>query len=349
MIARIRRSFAVAIGAAGFFFLPPAPVRADAALTMNVVMPRASSFFVGVYQPWKEAVERESQGRIKVEIPAATMAPLQRQWEMVTSGIADVALTPNDYIRERVKLPFLAEIPFIAPNSLAASIAIWRTQEKFFAQAGEYMGVKLLGIWVNGGNTLQTVKRPVLKMEDFKGLKLWVATPNMQKAVAAFGATPVTAQAASSMFDYMSSGIVDGAVTGKGSLISFQLARYTKEITLFAGQLGYNTVSFFMNEKKYRSLSAEDRAVIDKVSYENLARFAAQGFVDQDNAADPLIAQNGITVHQASPDFVEQAKAKVAFFKDNWFAAAKERKIDAEAAYDFYVKTAEEIAAGMKR
>jgi TRAP-type C4-dicarboxylate transport system substrate-binding protein len=349
MVARTMRILAIAIGAGGLGALPPAPARADATLTMNVVMPRASSFFVGVYQPWKDAVERESQGRIKVEIPAATMAPLARQWEMVTSGIADVALTPNDYIRERAKLPFLAEIPFIAPNSLAASIAIWRTQEKFFAPANEYKGVKLLGLWVNGGNTLQTVKRPVLKMEDFKGLKLWVATPNMQKAVDAFGATPVSGQSASSMYEYMSGGIVDGAVTGKGALISFQLARYTKEITLFDGQLGYNAVTFFMNEKKYQGLSAEDRAVIDKVSYENLARFAAQGFVDQDNLADPLIAQNGIAVHQASPEFMEQAKAKLDFMKESWFAAARERKIDADAAYDFYVKTAQELAAQMKR
>jgi len=321
------------------------PARADTTLTMNVVMPRASSFFIGVYQPWKEAVERQSQGRIKIAMPAATLAPLSRQWEMVTSGIADVALTPNDYIRERVKLPFLAEIPFIAPNSVAASVAIWRTEEKFFAAANEYKGVKLLGLWVNGGNTLQTTKRPVTTLADFQGLKIWVATPNMKAAIEAFGATPVSAQAANSMFDYMSGGIVDGAVTGKGSLISFQLARYTKEMTLFSGQLGYNSFTFFMNEKKYQSLSPEDRAAIDRVSYENLARFAAQGFIDQDNLGDAAIKDNDIHVHQASDAFMSELKPKVAFFKDNWFAAAKERGVDAQAAYDFYVKTAQEIAA----
>jgi TRAP-type C4-dicarboxylate transport system substrate-binding protein len=349
MIGRTVRFLTVAMGAGLFGMMPTAPVRADTVLTMNVVMPRASSFFLGVYQPWKEAVERESNGRIHVEMPAASMAPLPRQWEMVTSGIADVALTPNDYLRERVKLPFLAEIPFIAPNSVAASVAIWRTQEKFFAQANEYKGAKLLGMWVNGGNTLQTVKRPVLKIEDFKGLKLWVATPNMKDAIQALGATPVSAQAANSMFDYMSGGIVDGAVTGKGSIISFQLGRYTKEMTMFAGQLGYNSFTFFMNEKKYNSLSAEDRAIIDKVSYENLAWFASQGFIDQDNLADPVIAQNGINVHQADAEFMKQAEAKTAFFKDRWFEAAKEKKIDAQAAWDFYVNTAQEIAKNPKR
>lgn len=322
-----------------------ATARADTTLTMNVVMPRASSFFVGVYQPWKEAVERQSHGRIKVEMPAATMAPLPRQWEMVTSGIADVALTPNDYIRERVKLPFLAEIPFIAPNSVAASVAIWRTQQKYFAPADEYKGVKLLTLWVNGGNTVQTTKRPITKLEDFRGLKLWVPSPNVKAAIEAFGATPVAAEAANSMFDYVSSGIVDGAVTGKGSLISFQLARFTKYMTLFSGQLGYNSFSFFMNEKKYQNLSPEDRAVIDQVSYEDFARSAAQGFVDQDNLGDAAIKDNNIAVTEASAEFMEAARAKVPFFKEQWLAAAKERGIDGPAAYEFFVKTAAELAA----
>ena len=342
------RRFSAFISAALAFLvtaslLPSA--RAETTLTMNVVMPRASSFYIGVYKPWMDAVERESQGRIKIAVPAATMAPLARQWEMVTSGIADVALTPNDYIRERVKLPFLAEIPFIAANSVADSVAIWRAQEKYFAAADEYKGVKLLTLWVNGGNTVQTTKRPVAKLDDFVGLKLWAPSPNVKAAVEAFGATPVTAGAANSLFDYMSGGIVDGAVTGKGSLISFQLARFTKYMTLFAGQLGYNSFSFFMNEKKYRDLSPEDRAVIDKVSYEGFARIAAQGFLDQDDLGDAAIRDNNITVIQANADFMAAALAKVPFFKEQWLAAAKERGIDGPAAYDFFVKTAQEIAA----
>ena len=341
---------ALLAGAATLVLVPwRAPARADTTLTMNVVMPRASSFFIGVYQPWADAVEKASNGHIKIVMPAATLAPLPRQWEMVTSGVADVALTPNDYIRERVKLPFLAEMPFLAPNGVAASVAIWRTQVKYFAAANEYKDVKLLGLWVNGGNTLQTTKRPIAKMDDFKGLKVWVATPNMVQALGDFGATPVTGAAANSMFDYMSGGIVDGAVTGKGSLISFQLARYTKQITFFPGQLGYNVETFFMNKHKYDNLSAEDKASIDKVSYEVLSRMAGQGFVDQDNLADPLIKQNGIATEIASAEFMAQLKARIPFFKDNWFADAKAKGIDAQAAYDYFAKTSQEVAAQMAR
>ena len=91
MVARTMRILAVAIGAGGVGALPPAPARADATLTMNVVMPRASSFFVGVYQPWKDAVERESQGRIKVDELISHYLPLERindGFELMKSGQA---------------------------------------------------------------------------------------------------------------------------------------------------------------------------------------------------------------------------------------------------------------------
>jgi len=324
------------------------PTRADTTLTMNVAMPRTSSFYLGLYAPWKEAVERESNGAIKVDIPAASLAPLPRQWDMVASGIADVAMTPDDFIRQRVKLPFLAEIPFIAPNSVAGTLAIWRTQQKFFASAGEYKGMKLLGMWLNGGNTVMTTQRPVLTLDDFKGLKLWVGTPNIKATIEAFGGTPVPSEGSSNMFDYVSGGIVDGTVTGKGSLISFQIARYIKHITTFPGQLGYNVFSFFMNQKTYDRLTPADRAVIDKVSYEAISRRVAEGFVEQDNRADEPIAQYGIAIHQASPELMAAMTPKLAFFKTEWLAAAKERGIDGDAAYDYYVKTAQDIAAAAK-
>jgi len=315
------------------------PARADVTLTMNIAMPRASSFFVGLQQPWAQRVEQESKGRIKIVMPAASMAPISRQWEVVTSGIADIAESPSEYIRERVKLPEIAEIPFLAPNGVAASVAVWRAYEKYFAKANEYKGVHLLGFWTTGGNNLQTLKRPILKIDDFQGLKVWVATPNMATTVQNFGAAPVLGM---QMFDAMSGGIVDGAVAGKGALISFQLSRYTRQITFFPGQLGYTLQSFFMNQKKYDSLSPEDRAVIDKFSGESIALLGSQGFIDQDNLADPLIKQNSIETREASPELMAILKQRVSFYKDNWAADAKSRGIDAEAAYDFFVETAQE-------
>ena len=185
--------------------------RADATLTMNVAMPRTSSFFLGLYQPWKEAVERESGGHIKIDMPAASLAPLDRQWDVVASGVADVAMSPERFHPPagQAAVPRRDAVHRAQLDRRHASRSGARSRNIFDA-AHEYKGVKLLGMWVNGGNTLMTVSRPVTKLEDFKGLKLWVATPNMKAAIDAFGATPVPSAGSSNMFDYVSGGIVDG-------------------------------------------------------------------------------------------------------------------------------------------
>jgi TRAP-type C4-dicarboxylate transport system substrate-binding protein len=119
-------------------------------------------------------------------------------------------------------------------------------------------------------------------------------------------------------------------------------------MTFFPGQLGYTLQSFFMNEKKYDSLAPEDRAVIDKFSGEAVAMLGSQGFIDQDNLADPLIKQNGIETREASSELMAILKQRVSFYKDNWVADAKSRGVDAQAAYDFFVKTTQESAGLMK-
>jgi len=174
---------------------------------------------------------------------------------------------------------------------------------------------------------------------------LWVSTPNQKAAVLAFGATPVPSEGASTMFDYVSGGITDGAVTGKGSLISFQIARYIKNITTFSGQLGYNVFSFFMSEKAYDRLSPQDRAVIDRVSYEAIIKQVATGFVEQDARGDDAIKQNTIAVNPASESFMAELRPRVEFFKTEWLKEAKARGIDGPAAYDYFARTAREIAA----
>src|SRR5260370_40902702 len=101
----ITRTWKIAFGGALALGFMAAQAQADVTLTMNAPTPRASSFFVGVQQPWAQLVERQSGGHIKIVMPAATMAPLPRQWEMLTNGIADITLSPSEYRPERVQLP----------------------------------------------------------------------------------------------------------------------------------------------------------------------------------------------------------------------------------------------------
>ena len=60
-------------------------------------------------------------------------------------------------------------------------------------------------------------------------------------------------------------------------------------------------------------------------------------------------ARNGIQTQTATQEFTDQLRARIAFFKDNWFADAKAKGIDAQAAYDYFAKTSQEVAAQMAK
>ncbi len=313
-------------------------------ITENVAFPQRSPFYAFLYKPWAEAVEKASQGRLKVFMPTASLAPLNRQWDMVEKGVADVAMTPNNFIRQRVQLPFVSEIPFVTPDGVSASLALWRIQHQYFEKANEYKGMKLLAQFVNGGNTLQIVPKPILAIDDFKGLKLWVATPTMRDFVTKLGATPVQGKNASSQFDFLSKGIADGAVTGYGSLIAYRTMGYVKYITEFPTLFGTNSFSMFMRQKVYDRLSAADKKTIDEVSGEPTIRKMANGFYVFEDRVKKQIGPKGITLNTASAAFTSHMKQATAYLADEWFAMAKKKGVDGPKVLAAFDKMADEIA-----
>jgi len=60
--------------------------------------------------------------------------------------MADVAMLANPFERNRLVLPQIAALPWIAPMAEQASVALWRTHHKFFARADEHKGVELVAL-----------------------------------------------------------------------------------------------------------------------------------------------------------------------------------------------------------
>ena len=77
-----------------------------------------------VFDRWAADVERVTEGRVTSRFPTSTLAPPSRQWHMVTSGIADVAIVFNGFERNRLHLPTIADLPFGTPSAESASVAL---------------------------------------------------------------------------------------------------------------------------------------------------------------------------------------------------------------------------------
>lgn len=322
---------AVALSAMSF----SAPAVAETKLLFNLFVPAKHPFNTGMFQPWAKDVAKATNGRVKVDFTTASLAPPPKQWNMVSKGIADVAMLANIFERNRLKLPPMAQLPFLGEKAEGRGKALWRTHMKYFAKANEYKGMKLVGLWTLPGATIFHGKKPIRSMADFENEKMWVIPGMPNKMVTEFGSVVVSVPGVK-MFNVVSKGIVNGKVTSPYTMRAFKTMPYIKHATYVPGGLHAVTFSLILNQKKWKRLSKADRAAIDSVSGERVAVNAGRKTDTLDKVVAAAAMKKGITFETATPAFTQAMKKKSAHFTNDWIAAAKSRGVDGAAALAYF-------------
>ena len=101
-----------------------------------------------------------------------------------------------------------------------------------------------------------------------------------------------TLKAAPESFELLSTGVMDGTFFPDESIASFKLSMI-KHATTFPGGLYNTSFVFMMNAAKYNALSAQDKAVVDKLSGETAARMFGEGWDKVDAASRELQKPRG--------------------------------------------------------
>jgi TRAP-type C4-dicarboxylate transport system substrate-binding protein len=218
-------------------------------------------------------VEKLSNGEIKFETYwASSLLKAADLFPGLAKGAADLAATapaaynPREYPLAHIVMPFLTtkgDALTLAWNELLASNADFRKQF-------ESKGLKVLyGVsWAE--NTVWS-KRPIAKVDDFKGLKVR-AIPPISDALQRLGATPVALAWPDGLeglqrgvIEAMSAAPFDSAVVGN-----------VQEVAKFGTDAG-GTGPFAMavmaiGADRYKKLSEAHRKIIDEVAKETPAQ-----------------------------------------------------------------------------
>ena len=314
----------------------PGEANAETKILFNRFVPAKHPFNVGMFIPWAKDVEQATQGRVKVEFTTASLAPPPKQWNMVSKGLADAAMLANIFERNRLKLPPLAQIPFIGEKAEARGVALWRTQLKHFEKADEYKGMKLLGLWTLSGADFYHISKPIRGLGDLRNEKMWAIAGIPNKMMTNLGAVVVSVPGVK-MFNVVSKGIVNGAVTSTDTLNAFKLMPYIKHVTRIPGGLNAVTFSLLFNEKKWTRLSKRDKDAVWSVSAERIAVNAGRKIDAFDTKARSMAAGKGIKTITASPEFVAEMKRKLAYVAEDWIKTANTRGVDGKAALAYFV------------
>ncbi len=105
-------------------------------------------------------------------------------FDLARKGVTDIAWGIHGYTLDRFPLEYCSMLPFYSNSAKAASVALWRTYEKYFAKFKAYTDVKLLGLDVHGPAMIFTTKKKIRSVADMKNIKKsGLATASFQKLV----------------------------------------------------------------------------------------------------------------------------------------------------------------------
>ncbi|KAF0120621.1 MAG: TRAP dicarboxylate transporter subunit DctP [bacterium] len=214
-------------------------------------------------------VIKYTNGRVKVTVyPMAQLFPVKEELSALSLGSIDVATTPNVFLARTFPALNILEIPFVFDNNAHRDRwfrAVHDKLNKMYAEKGiKYLsdsltGIAWYGIWNN--------KRPITKMEDWKGLKMRAG--GMQKsALEAWGASGILIPP-EELPTALQQGMVDGGIHTPYLVADTPLYPYLKYGSSRGRDIFNGCAPFLMSMKTWERLPQDIQRIIEtKVSKE---------------------------------------------------------------------------------
>lgn len=206
---------------------------------------------------WGETLDKQSGGRIKLRIyPASQLGPVNRQFDLVRNGIADIAVGLHGATPGRYPMTELASLAFQSPaagnNSAVTSKRLTELAPEYLAK--EHQGMRILWMAVTNPLKFHVARKPIHTIEDLKGLRVRYAGVQFADTVRAVGAVPLDVPPAETT-DSLAKGVIDAALFPYEATQSFELG----DVVKYSVEPGVNTATFavVMNPRRFDGLAKD--------------------------------------------------------------------------------------------
>ena len=143
-------------------------------------------------EPWVKQVEKNSGGRVHIEIyPAMSLGGKPPELvQQARDGVVDLIWTVNGYTPGLFPRTEVFELPGVYKNDpVATNLAMYDMFNSDLKD--DYKGLKVMWLHVHAGQAIMTVDKPIHAAEDFKGLKMRIPTRTGAWVIEALGAVPL--------------------------------------------------------------------------------------------------------------------------------------------------------------
>lgn len=289
---------------------------------------------------WSADLEQKSNGRLKISIfSSSQMGPITRQYDLARTGVADIAWVLHGATPGRFPLTELSQLPYaFNPESggvmkppLSASAASGLLTAMAPQMAKEYEGTKLLYAIAQPNIGLFFNKTVVRTPADMKGMRIRHNGPLPSKMIEAWGATPA-AVAPVELADALEKGTVNGMTFNYEASQAFQLGAVIKTVT----EINAYAASFalVMNEKKYESLPADLRKLIDDSTGEAGARRVGAKFDEAEAAGRKYVLENKVQIVTPTAAQAESFRTPLKPLIEQVIEATQAKGLPARKVYD---------------
>lgn len=321
------------------------PAKAQTKILFNIFPPPKIPIVAGMAQPWADELNKALKGKAVIEVPAKSLAPAPRQMDIVTSGVADVAFVFNAFLIKRVPHVRYSFLPQMSTTAEADGVATWRTHEKFFAAKKAFKDVKLLSLFAGPPSLVHNIKKPIRKLADIKGLKMWTLPGPMSQLLSKLGAGVVPGPA-TRVYPIVSKGTVDAfAGLNQSDAEGFNVAQFATSVTEIPGSLFSPTFSLFMNKNTWAGLPKDVQQIIERLSGESFARRGRNWDVPAVKASKEHREKSGKPWYKPEPDLMNAVIKIADEMQNGWVKQMNGLGIDGKAALAFHKATAKNVAA----
>ena len=305
-----RRQFVTAYGAAGAALAFPAIATGQqyrAEYKMSTVVGPAFAWGRGG-QIFTELVRERTGGRINIrQYPGSSLVQGQqdREFSAMRQGVIDVLCGAPINWSGTVKEFGLFTLPFLFPDHKAYDAVIAsEVMTKDFFDLTRKAGAEPLAVGETGYRQISNSKRPVLKPDDLKGLKIRVvASPMYQEIMTGMGANP-TAMSWADAQPALASGAVDGQ---ENPLELFLAAKIHTLGQKFVTKWNYSNdiLMFAIANPIWQSWSPQDQKIVREAAQDAARQqigLVRKAFGEDVTAVGAL----GVNVHVPTPAEHEQ-------------------------------------------
>ncbi|MBW1998118.1 MAG: TRAP transporter substrate-binding protein [Deltaproteobacteria bacterium] len=309
--------------ALGILLIGPAPwaLAQNIELKLAHFMPTMHIQHREAFVPFANKVSEITGGKLTVKIyPGGTLGNPKTMVDSISKGITDIGFVLPRYVTGRFPRSSVFDLPFIFESSVHLTKVMYDLYDEYFME--DYKAFKVLWFLSSPLSQLHTIKKPVLKVADFKGMRIRTSGAIESQTVKKLGGNPVS-MPISELSIALQKGVVDGAITPYAALKSFKLIDLTKHITEI--NLSATLMVVLMNKKKWNSLPDFAREAIDQVATREFGLKAAGAYVQEDIENIELGKTRGIQFHKLSEAEKTRLRNKISDLWQEWVKRNQKR------------------------